>query len=126
MHGSRFTDEGLRAIATMPNLMSLAIQRKGITAEGIRHLKPAPNLDTLRLSHCPQLDDDSLAAVGELVQFQQLSLDSDKMTDAGLAHLATLVNLQSFELRGKKFTGEGLKFLSPCREINKITAHGEK
>ncbi len=70
-------------------------------------MKAAPNLDTLLLTRCPQLNDDSLAVVGELVQLAQLSLNSDEMTDDGLAHLAALTNLQSPSCAAKGSRAKG-------------------
>ena len=126
LQGEGFSDEGLRALAGLNSLRDLTVTGNRIGPEGVRYLKAAGDLESLGLYRCPRLNDDSLAAVGEITQLRRLALGGEEMTDAGLAHLNGLDRLQNLILAGPKLTGDGLKHLTGCRELTDINAHGER
>ena len=95
--GSKVTDAGLAAVAQLPNLRRLHLEKTAVTDAGLAHLKGLANLEYL-----------NLYATG--------------VTDAGLAHLAGLKNLRNVYLWQTKVTAEGaaaLKKSVPTVTINR-------
>jgi Leucine-rich repeat (LRR) protein len=119
------TDDGLRRLAESKSLCVLSLGGQGFGASGLRQLKSARRLEDLRLVGCPQIDDDALAAIGELTQLRSLSIEGGTMTDQGLVHLKGLVHLGSLSLTGDGITGAGLEPLTGTVRLGSLTVLGE-
>ncbi len=116
----------MRRIAGLENLQTLGLSCDRLTAAGIGHLKAARRLENLCLTGCRGLDDDSLAAVGQLSQLHSLQLHDTLTSDIGLPHLNGLTELRRLVLFNHQYTGAGLASLSGLGELTDLHMEGER
>jgi hypothetical protein len=100
----RLTDDCLINLADLPNLRELTINGK-ITGAGLAHLKKLP---LRNLTVGDELTNEGLAAVGELVGLEQLTLSGGTITNKGLAHLRTLRELVVLDLSQTNLVPAGI------------------
>jgi hypothetical protein len=101
---SQVGDEGLAAIAKLPNLEGLSMQRNKITDVGVAHLSGHSKLKELWIG----------------------SLDNVRspISDAGVKHLATISNLEELDLQWTSVTPQGLKPLAKLRKLKSLMVSG--
>lgn len=113
--GAQLTDDGLRHLAVLKGLKSLAFFHlsfgmKGFTGSGFVHLKDCPKLEKLTVAGI-SMGDEGFAAIGTLTQLKELRTWHTFQTEAGNAHIAKLPNLTSLQL-GQRLPGHGNKGVS--------------
>lgn len=108
---AQLSDEGLKSLASLTNLKSLAffhlsLKMKGFTGKGFAALKPLAKLERLTVAGTP-FNDEGMAAVGELTQLKEFRTWHTYQTAAGNEQLAKLTNLKSIRLgqRLRKWDG---------------------
>jgi Leucine-rich repeat (LRR) protein len=79
--GTQVTDEGLKCLATLPNLRGLNIEGTRVSDRGLAHLSGLPHL-------------------------KLLCLGKTQVTDAGLKQLSSLPELRVLYLRNTQTSGE--------------------
>ena len=129
------TDKGVALLADLPHLRLLDLRGcSQISNAGLGRLRAMPNLRVLRLAGY-QIDDASLAIVGDLKSLVGVTIEEAAITDAGLADLARLpleeinlgrcygvtddgfqhfkhfANLRQLSIRDIPLSGSGLKYL---------------
>ncbi|MCC6124145.1 MAG: hypothetical protein IT426_04240 [Pirellulales bacterium] len=87
------SDEDLKSIGKLRNLVSLVLSGTAITDEGLIHL-------------------------GELGELESLFLQNSQITDAGLKTLVALPNLKILDISGTKITDAGVKEIARCKTLN--------
>ena len=130
---SEVTDEGVRVISTMPNLVHLRIRSKltdaciddllnlpalqflklpfaDFTDEGLERLAKHPRIQLLRL-RSPQVTDQAMPAIAAMKNLAFLHFIEISITDDGLAAFYDADNLQSLYLDDCKTTEQGLSKL---------------
>ena len=115
--GSRVTDAGLKELAGLKGLRTLYLDRTRITDAGLKDLARLESLRSLCLSDT-QVTDAGLKDLAGLKGLRELYLDHTQVTDAGLKDLAGLRSLQTLRAGGK-VTDAGLK------ELRKALPHCE-
>lgn len=100
--GIQVTDAGLKQLAALTNLRSLAFfhisfRLQGFTGAGFAHLKSLPRLERLTVAGTT-FNDEGMAALGQLTQLKELRSWHTFQTQAGNERLVTLVNLRSLHL----------------------------
>src|SRR5262249_4352995 len=99
-------DQGLKLLASLPQLQTLALSRTRVRDTGVASLAAFKKLETLDLGITKITD----AAVGELAKLSQLrglNVSYAKVTDAGLKKLAALRQLRSLDIAGIELTDAG-------------------
>jgi hypothetical protein len=106
-------------IATATSLRVLLIDQPDsrITAEGLKHLASLPNLEHLRLRG-PGVDDAALAEIAKLTGLRFLNVPRASFSDAGIAHLAGHPRLELLRFGSPQVTDAGLQAL---REMPALT-----
>jgi internalin A len=105
------TDAGLKHIATLPRLKSLAIVSADISSESLKCLKDKTMLESLDLRECMRIDDDGLKHLKGLTNLKALKLKCTAPGDKGLMHLSALSDLKVLLYEQTQVTNEGLATL---------------
>ncbi|MCL4203771.1 MAG: hypothetical protein KJ000_14820 [Pirellulaceae bacterium] len=82
---------------------------KGITDEGLHHIRSLSHLVYLELT-CPAVTDDGLSHVADLAKLETLFLRCS-VTDRGMRHLAPLTNLNFLECESRAQNSSALSWL---------------
>jgi hypothetical protein len=101
LNRSHVTDAGLQHLADLKSLRVLEMSGLPVTAAGVRHLAGLESLCELHLGWS-QADDGSVEALSGLPRLTKLDLSSCPVTDRCLDHLTRLTTLQSLTLSGTK------------------------
>lgn len=104
-NGMQFSDDDLQALASLKGLRNVKFFHPGkdFSGKGLVHLAGLPNLRQLTVAGAFTFGDDGLAAIGKLVQVEELRVWHAGQTNAGLAALASLPKLKSLTL-GQRLT----------------------
>ncbi|MGB7159930.1 MAG: c-type cytochrome domain-containing protein, partial [Tepidisphaeraceae bacterium] len=95
--GTKVTDEGLAALASMPNLQRLRLERTGVTDDGMKHLSKLSKLNYLNLYGTP-ITDAGLKPLEALPALQQVYLWRTKVdADAAKAFAAAMTDQQKID-----------------------------
>jgi internalin A len=129
------TDEGLKTVASIPQMENIIVDGEGVTDVGMKALAASQSLDTVALSSAKNVTDAGIKELAALPNLQSLILlfctldgsafeafaGSKKLTsvtlwsiegfnDEGAKYLAKLPNLTKLEIRGgSKLTAAGIK-----------------
>ena len=128
--GTDLNDGGLFFISNFIELESLDLQDTQITNKGIKHLKKLVNLTSLRLKDNPQLTNDCVADLVEIVNLKDLQIHETSINQNGLKKLIKLQNLENIilEVFNGNYTFEGLLEISKekpnCNILAKSKAFG--
>ena len=99
IRGGSIGDDGLKALATMPNLKALNIPQGKFTDAGLAHLKELPKLEMLRIGS-PNVTDKGIAELNDFPSLSRVHLIDIPITDRGLADLQAIPKLESLYLDG--------------------------
>ncbi len=113
------TDDALKPLGSLDNLVWLYLQGTAITDDGLEHLSRLETLTQLHLEKTG-IGDAGLVHLANLENLEYLNLYGTKVTDAGLEHLRGLKNLQKLYLWQSGVTEEGaasLRQLLPATEV---------
>src|SRR5262249_23027597 len=106
-NGAHFWDNDGKGPVTFINLEYLNIRGPALV-----HLKSVADTLTGFECHSDVLSDEGLAHVAPLKNLETLSLSSAGISDNGLQHLAGLTKLEALDLSQTKITDAGLKHLA--------------
>jgi Leucine-rich repeat (LRR) protein len=130
LHGMRFGDDGMKALAGLKEIESFEISGLGssITDAGLNVLHRFPNLRQLKLLACPNVTAKGLAGVSELKRLQTLELylcsapGEPHSTDGVLAAIGALNELEVLSIHGAEgtLTDEGLGSLASLRNLRRL------
>ena len=92
--------DSLKYLANTPNLQSLDITGCAqLEPDALKHLANTPNLQSLNISGCRQLDHDSLEHLANTPKLQSLDISyCEQLEPDALKHLAKIPNLQSLDI----------------------------
>jgi len=104
------TDEALKPLASVDNLVWLYLQGTKITDDGLQHISGITTLTKLHLEKTA-VGDEGVKHLGGLENLEYLNLYGTKVSDAGLEHLKGLKNLKKLYLWQSAVTEEGAEAL---------------
>ena len=104
------SDEGLKTLKGLGDIISLNLRDTEITSEGLVHLKVFRSLRRLHLERT-KIDDSGLENLSGLTELEYLNLYQTEVSDAGLAHLAGLKKLKKIYLWDTKVSDIGVRKL---------------
>jgi hypothetical protein len=113
------TDAGLRHLAGLTSLCVLELRGLPVTGAGVKHLAGLVNLSELHLWET-QVDDAGAEVIAGLPELTVLDLNGCPVTDHCLEHLTRLTTLQTLTLSGTKIEGEGLALLGRLGNLESL------
>lgn len=122
LRGAAITKDGLAQLAKLPALRAVDLSGCTLFGPDWAALSAATQLEVLIVENAA-LDDNSISAIGALVNLKQLNLSRTNVTDAGFRHLVTLSKLESINCIGMPINGGGFLAFSnknaksPLKEI---------
>jgi hypothetical protein len=119
LNRSPVTDAGLRHLAGLTSLRILELSGLPVTAAGVRHLAGLAGLCELHLGWT-QADDERVEALSGLPRLARLDLSGCPVTDRCLEHLTRLATLRTLSLSGTKIQGAGLALLERLGDLESL------
>lgn len=104
------TDDSLKRLAPLGDVVSINLRDTRITSSGLVHLKPLSNLRRLHLERT-RVDDAGIAHLSGLTQLEYLNLYGTGVGDKALEHLKGLKNLRQLYLWQTNVTAGGVEKL---------------
>lgn len=111
LYGHDLTDEGLRQVAKLNDVVSLNLRGTAITGSGLVHLKSMAKLRKLHLERT-KIDNEGVAHLAGLENLEYLNLYGTEIGDAGLRHLEGLTSLKRLYVWETKVTDAGVDRLA--------------
>lgn len=112
LNGQKISDDDLRIIRSLPNLVGLHLADNRIGDQGLAHLAGLKKLEVLDLAANPLITNGGLAHLKDLTELKWLLLrNNSQITDEGLVHLEKLQKLDILILYGTSVTPAGRKKL---------------
>ncbi|MEN6333658.1 MAG: hypothetical protein ABFE01_05315 [Phycisphaerales bacterium] len=104
-----FTDRGVQILASMPSLKVLWLESPNVTEESLRYLAQSPSLERLCVPWLDRITDRSMTYLSSMPKLKALGVGNAWSPDAGVATLASLTNLEVLALKGgPRLTDQGL------------------
>jgi hypothetical protein len=91
------TDEGLKALAALPNLRHFGADHTPCTGSFLSALKDSKNLTSLRFGGC-LFNDEGMKALGELAQVKEVDISHLRFTSEGFPSLARCTSLEKLTI----------------------------
>jgi hypothetical protein len=120
---SRITARGIAHLAPLPELSHLRIRGSGVDDAGIGQIVKLKSLLVLNLPR-GTFTDASLAQLAELPELVQLRFHSPAVTDAGIAQLAGFPSLLRLHLIDVSLTDAGLAALAEMPQLETLYIDG--
>jgi hypothetical protein len=115
-----FTDRGVEYLAALPSLKVLWLESPKVTEETLGHLAQCESLERLCVPWLDRITDRAMTHLKSMPKLKALGVGDAWNADAGVAALASLTNLEVLALKG----GPGLtdKGLTPLANMPKLRA----
>lgn|GEM_PF-2179862 len=117
------SDQGLNAVAALPHLTELTLDRTHVTNRGLPVLSQLPALERLDISATP-ITDKGMDALLQIPSLHRLILNS-LITDAGAGILKTLPSLTEIDISQTQIGSEGMKALAALPHLRTLYAGKE-
>jgi hypothetical protein len=122
-----FTDKGLAYLATAPCLKVLWLETPRATEEALRPLTQIASLERLCLPYLDQISDRAIAYLQSMPKLKALGVGDAKSLDAGVAALASLPNLEILALKGSSsLTDAALKPLAAMPKLRALQIYDSR
>ena len=115
-----FTDKGWAYLAALPSLKVLWLETPNATEEGLRYLARTGSLERLCLPYLDRISDRGLTYLKSMPKLMALGVGDAHSADAGVAILASLPNLEVLALKGSPALSDGA--LKPLASMPKLRA----
>ncbi len=115
----KITDEGLKAICTLPNLQHLRLRLSPITDEGFKMLAGCKKLWFLNLPHC-DCTIEGLEHLKDLPALRQLRLGPGRLDNEAPRAITKIGSLRGLHLIGVPVTNEGMKAIADMKSLESL------
>lgn len=112
------SDDGMKILATLPDLMHLRVRISIISDRGLGHLLGCENLRILNLPNS-QLTDEGIMSLRQLPRLRQLRIGGDSVTELSYS-IATLDKINALHLINVPVTDEGLKAIAAMPRLESL------
>lgn len=112
------SDDGMKILATLPDLMHLRVRLSIISDEGLAYLQGCENLRILNLPNC-YLTDQGINSLRQLPRLRQLRIGGDSVTELSYS-IATLDRIHALHLINVPVTDEGLKAIAAMPRLESL------
>ena len=106
-HVEKFSDDSLRLLKDLKDVVHLNLRGLGVTDSGLAHLSNLTSLTRLHLEQT-KITDQGLANLKGLVNLEYLNLYGTAITDVGLKHLEGMKKLKNLYLWQTKVSDAGI------------------
>ena len=120
LDNTKVTDAGMPELAKLKRLISLHLSRTQITDASVKYFACHKSMQWLDLMDT-KITDEGLKELADLNKLTYLNLVNTKVTDAGLQNLAGLTKMHTLELIGTQVTDAGLKSLVKLQDMAILT-----
>jgi len=126
--GTDLTDEGVKSLASLPNLERAWLDQTRLTGRGLANLRRAKSLRVLTLCYAG-LSDDDVDGLTQLEQVEFLHLFGNQITDAAVPDLARMTQLRLLLIGQTAISERGRErlraALPDCRlQLNSLSSSG--
>lgn len=118
--GAQGTNESMRLLKNMPQMINLSIDSKTITDEGFRLIPKNPYLQRISIQNA-SLTDDAFKVLGASRSIYSLNLSRLPIGDDAIVHLGSKPSLNHLRLRGTKITDRSLKTIGNFSRLQYLT-----
>jgi hypothetical protein len=116
-----FTDKGLAYLAAAPSLKVMWLETPSATEKGLRELTQIKTLERLTIPWLDLITPRSVAFLHAMTNLKALGVGDASNSDAGVAALASLSNLEVLALKGgPALTDSGLKPLATMPKLRAL------
>lgn len=120
--GDAVTDASLESIGKLTKLRKLQIFSKGTTKAGYKHLAGLVNLEEIYVGDIgSEIDDECLQHMKAMTKLKKLDIRGDKLTDTGMDHVKNLTGLQELRIDSRNVKAAGVANLAPLVKLQKLT-----
>jgi len=110
---------GLAALQKLPFFMHLAVAATHVDAPGLTAIGKLTKLRSLSLVKCGKVSDESLSALANLTNLQEIWIGQTEVTGVGLTKLGKLP-LSSIHAGQSKFNDQGMAQLAKCLKLRSL------
>jgi len=122
-----FTDKGLSYLAAAPSLKALWSETPNATEEELRHLSQMGSLERLCLPYLDQISARGVAYLKSMPKLKALGVGDARSLDAGVTALASLSNLEVLALKGSpSLTDSALKPLATMPKLRALEIYSSR
>lgn len=116
-----FTDQGLAYLATAPSIKAMWLETPRATEDGLRHLSQIPSLERLTVPWLDLITHRSMVFLRAMPRLKALGVGDASNSDAGLVALTSLSNLEVLALKGgPALTDNGLTSLAAMPKLRAL------
>ncbi len=123
LSGGSITDNALTTIGTLSQLQSLDLRQTAVRGAGLRHLRELPQLKSLRLTYT-KISATAAQEIGQLSQLESLSLPDSEVGDRELEAMTGLASLVSLDLARGRITDSGVKHVAAFTGLSTLALQG--
>ena len=113
---SRFSDEGMKALASLQELRRLYLRNTSVTDEGLKHLSGLTSLEELDL-YGVSVTDRGMESLRKLTAMRKLNLLGAELSDAAMDVVSGMTHLRELNLYRSHITNAGLAKLAALKEL---------
>ncbi len=117
----QFTDRGLAHLAAAPSLKAMWLETPRATEEGLHSLSRIQSLERLCVPWLDRITEQSVSHLRSMPRLKALGVGDARSANAGMASLATLTNLEVLAIKGGPgLTDGGLKPLAGMPKLRAL------
>jgi hypothetical protein len=122
-----FTNRGIQYLASIPTLKVLWLESPNVSEEALRHLAQSPSLERLCVPWLDRITDRAFGYLQSMPNLKALGVGAARNPDAGIAKLASLTNLEVLALKGgSALTDEGLTPLAGMPRLRALQIYNSR
>lgn len=122
-----FTDRGVKDLASLPSLKVLWLESPNVSEEALGHLAQSKSLERLCVPWLDRITDRAMAHLQSMPNLKALGVGDAWSPDAGVATLASLTNLEVLALKGgSTLTDKGLTPLAGMPRLRALQIYDSR
>jgi Leucine-rich repeat (LRR) protein len=118
LENSNVTSAGLQTVAGLTSLQELQMLNSQVA--DLSPLARLPNLQTLRIDFCRQIEAEHLDALSEIPKLRVLGAGGLRLRDAGVAAIARCTQLEELDIKGSTLSDTGLRPLQDLKQLQSL------
>ncbi|MDO4583146.1 MAG: hypothetical protein Q4D62_03480 [Planctomycetia bacterium] len=116
-------DASLKVLGNVPHLREINLTSTAISDDGLRHLAPLSELESLILIST-RVRGTSFQYLENLRSLRELTLTSSEFGDEGMERIGTMTSLEELRLDDTAITDQGMPYLEKLHELKLLNLQG--
>lgn len=116
-------DASLKVLGNIPHLREINLTSTAISDDGLRHLAPLTELESLILIST-RVRGTSFQYLENLKSLRELTLTSSEFSDEGMERIGTMTSLEELRLDDTAVTDQGMPYLEKLHELKLLNLQG--